>query len=258
MRSNRSFALAVAVAAAIFAASGPAGAVERSCTALYEVRPTNFEGTSVWHEFRGHAASTDPDSARRYALDHIFACIRDHWFGDARGAGQPASCGPPKVLDYPFDVIGHDITAEICAANPGQSTILVSVILHFNDTGACMPGDNLYQMELEPNGRITCPTPRTTIEPMPRLEPVDPNTPAPVSLMPGVRLPGNDIGAHWLGRTGTWQDCARICAETDGCRAWTWRRPGTNPARPDEARCLLKSRVLVVAKDPCCTSGLRE
>lgn len=47
--------------------------------------------------------------------------------------------------------------------------------------------------------------------------------------------------------------CAAACKAENGCRAWTYARPGYNGPN---ARCYLKGRLTPPRKKPCCISGV--
>lgn len=64
----------------------------------------------------------------------------------------------------------------------------------------------------------------------------------------GGDLRSFDVEAHEHGET-----CANVCKAENGCRAWTYARPGYGSA---SARCYLKNRVTAPRRKPCCISGV--
>jgi len=251
----------------------PAAAeVYRTCAAEFVLRPSTprlEEARSAAFSAVGRHAADDV-AARRDARHRLEVCARDHW-ADPHADAAPASCGgggprTPGLIDYPLANLLRDATALSCAANPGVDDIWIDIQIHVRGGEGCTPPPDFWAIDLGRGVRIHCPQP-ATIVPLPRLErlPEQPRTIAPQPElrpvagppMPGVRLPGHDIGGEWLGMDGTWRDCLELCRDTDGCNAWTYRRPGTTPGR-DEAGCLLKSRAGERVSDTCCHSGIME
>jgi PAN domain len=253
--------------------AAPASAmVYGTCEAWYQIRSSAGGGTEA---YSGRFAAigvdaTNADEARANARDRLDRCIADHWSApnastapDRCSGGRP---GRPGVTDYPFTNLMADIAALACAANPGVAVLSVSVVVVVEGEAGCLPPGEGWAIdpfppwlrvdcavpgEIVPLPRLDRPAPQPErIVPMPRLEPVI----APP--LPGIRLPGSDIRRVWIGDDG-WARCEDLCAETFGCRAWTWRAPGTSGAG-SEAACLLKRAAGWQVPDPCCHSGIRE
>jgi hypothetical protein len=48
--------------------------------------------------------------------------------------------------------------------------------------------------------------------------------------------------------------CQVACEAEEGCRAWTYLRPGYG--QPPPAACYLKNRITRPQRKPCCISGV--
>jgi hypothetical protein len=69
---------------------------------------------------------------------------------------------------------------------------------------------------------------------------------------PFCDMPGDSNGK------GSWVDnavaCESLCDRTNGCRGWTWVKPGL--AGP-QGVCWLKSQLMPAVRSDCCISGFR-
>lgn len=72
-------------------------------------------------------------------------------------------------------------------------------------------------------------------------------------LEPGVDRPGADIARIALDEAEP-AACARLCADTPECQAFTFVQPGL---QGEQAMCWLKDEVPEAVASDCCTSGLR-
>ena len=279
--------VAALAVAGVTSAVSPAAAEYRSCHATYVIRPSDGHGEiAASSRFSGRApvlvgppltnvGAIQLNDARERARRLIEECVASHWAFPA-SATAPAVCvdndgpGLAGMHNYPFANLVDGVTDLICAANPGQGRIVVDIFVSVDGNTGCIPPPNRWAIEVTEAYPILCPAARTIV-PVPDLRPVVPDTedfvlpddresksdPAGVAFLPGIRLPGNDIGGGWIGLDGTWRRCVEMCDTTPGCNAWTWRGPGTTPGSP-EAGCLLKSRAGARVADPCCHSGIMQ
>jgi len=64
---------------------------------------------------------------------------------------------------------------------------------------------------------------------------------------------GGDYRHFEVAADSTGQACQRACEAEEGCRAWTYLRPGYGGAA---GFCYLKSRITRPQRKPCCVSGV--
>jgi hypothetical protein len=64
---------------------------------------------------------------------------------------------------------------------------------------------------------------------------------------------GGDYRRFDLAADPTGKSCQVACEAEEGCRAWTYLRPGYGQA---SAACYLKNRITRPARRPCCISGV--
>jgi PAN domain len=76
--------------------------------------------------------------------------------------------------------------------------------------------------------------------------------PAQMTFEVNIDRPGSDFTSFDLGSASA-RSCQRACIRDDGCRAWTYVRPGYQGAAP---RCWLKGAIPAGTPNPCCISGI--
>ena len=177
-------------------------------------------------------------------------------------------------MNYPFDHLGQDLTAALCAANPDVTSLTISVELRISGETGC-GGD---PVPIANNVRINCSGPigdggasEVFDDDQPAIgddgswecvgddceggaAPADaPPAVATYRPLPFIRLPGNDLRLIEMSAPN-WLLCRQACTEDARCGAWTYRSP-TAESGPV---CLLKSRAGVIIPDPCCRSGVKN
>lgn len=270
--------LAAAAAMAILAAPADAD-YRRSCRAWLEIRPA---GTSTaiesyqWRVYNTVSLYAQVNEARREARRAIVTCMETHW-GARNGDAVPYACQSHDSLEfsgYPFSGLADQLRDDICGASSEVRHDVDLVLFIDGERGCVVDGGNINpatRVDIASGYRINCPIPEgggwERVDPPPIPEGGDwdcvgegcadtaggpPSSPP----LPGIRLPGNDIGGVWTPGEG-WQVCWQMCEDTPACRAWTWRGPGTTGAG-STAGCLLKSRAGPQIPDTCCHSGIKE
>ena len=74
------------------------------------------------------------------------------------------------------------------------------------------------------------------------------------AAMEATDLPGGDIASYHL-ESGNFRECARICTQVSGCRAWTYQDTGV-PGGAISGRCWIKNIVPPTVYASCCVSGI--
>ena len=272
----RALLLAGAAAALALGFAAPASAdYRRSCRAWLEIRPAGSStalASYQWRVYNTVTFYTQVNDARRDARRAIVTCMQTHWDGRDSGVA-PYACQTHGSLEfggYPFADLSGQLRDDLCTEG-GEVRLDVDLVLFIDgETGCVVDGGNINpatRVDIASGYRINCPIPEgggwERVDPpadeggIPDAGDWERAGPPGRPPMPGVRLPGNDIAADWIGLDGTWQVCWQMCQDNPACAAWTWRGPGTTPGS-DQAGCLLKSRAGVQIPDACCHSGLRE
>jgi hypothetical protein len=286
-KAFNAWAIAMTLVAAVAASSAFAD-VTRQCNAQWRFMPQNDSMTYVSYAFSARRTAALPNQARRDARATILACARDAW--DNRDADmRPDSCTSRfdhELVDYPFDALARDVTDALCAANPEQDHMLISVELTITgDTGCVASGDSdrftiasnvaidcrapigdgggwecvgeecdgdEAEVPIGDGGDWDCVGPGCEGDATGTEDDAPPATATYVPL-PMVRLPGNDLYMIELDAPN-WMLCRQACTEDDRCGAWTYRAP-TAASGP---LCLIKSRAGIPVPDACCRSGIRQ
>lgn len=240
---SRSPRVLAAGLAAIFLAgsfAAPTAAdISRSCIGTITIGAEG--GTAVRRDFTIPVTVSSrvyANKARRRSRDAIISCVQDHWnmrMSDSR----PHWCN--QGGDYPFQGFSEDMTALICAANPGRQSFLVSVTLWVHGRDGCESerygrgASDWGDYNIASDYRVYCwlaPEPETR---------------------EGWNLPGRDY--HWfhMDRDANWQECAKTCAQQDQCEAWTYK----HPMGGDPPLCFLKDSVPGWHRDGRFVSGIK-
>jgi hypothetical protein len=247
----------IAVAIAVSAIQPAMADYRRSCRASLEVRQagTNTARRAYqWTVYNTVTLYAQVNEARREARRAIVNCVQTHW--DARDAeAAPYSCqsqGSLEVREYPFENLAERLRDDLCAANPREFRQDVDLVLFIEgERGCVVDGGNINpatRVDIASGYRINCPIPSGESWAC-----VGEGCEPP---LPGIRLPGNDVGDSDIPGQD-WRVCEQMCEETPACGAWTWRAAGTSgPGSPE--RCLLKSRAGTQIHDSCCHSGIRN
>ncbi len=267
-------------------ATGPERALAdetRGCDAEVRVLPQNASQT--YRTFRFNARATvssllKVNHARWLSRQGIKDCVQAHWDGRAT-PGLPSACeNHPdfEFVDYPFYDIEAEVTDALCAANPGVSSLFVTVEVDITGREKCRIGHGHDPVIIAENQQIICEE-TTAEEPESptetgeeeaagdqpfigdgggdeRADPSpsdDPPASASYTLLPMIRLPGNDLRLIELSAPN-WLLCRLACTDDATCGAYTYRAPnaGSGPL------CLLKRRAGVPIPDPCCQSGIKR
>jgi hypothetical protein len=69
-----------------------------------------------------------------------------------------------------------------------------------------------------------------------------------------IDRPGGDYRRFEIAPDPTGMSCQVACEAEEGCRAWTYLRPGYG--QPPPAACYLKNRITRPQRKPCCISGV--
>lgn len=270
-----------AVAALVLAFAVPADAdYRRSCRAWLELRPAGTSRAIESYQWRVYNTVTllaQVNEARREARRAIISCMEEHW--DNREAGTvPYACqthGSLEFSGYPFLAnLSNQLRDDICGSSDELRHDLDLVLFIDGERGCVVDGGNINpatRVDIASGYRINCPAPEgggwERVDPPPigdagGWECVgegcgDSASGPPASPpLPGIRLPGNDIGGAWTPGQD-WRACWQMCEDTPACGAWTWRGPGTT-GPGSTAGCLLKSRAGAQVPDACCHSGVKD
>ena len=212
--------------------------ISRSCRGTLSISVAGGGGATVRHEFtipvtvanRLHA-----NQARRRSRDAIISCVQDHW-DMGMSDGRPYWCNGGG--NYPYQAFSQEMTAEICAENPGRQSFLVDITLWVHGNDGCeserMVNDWGYY-DIANDYRVYCWTP-------PQPERRD-----------GWNLPGRDYRSFEMDRGANWQECAKTCGQEARCEAWTYKHAaGGNPPL-----CFLKDSVPDWHRDTRFISGIK-
>ena len=262
----------------------------RSCAATLLINPSDLLRIQARIRFRGQI--TVPrysmvNEAREAAHDYIFRCFSEHWRN--RDAPEPpVICTEYMAMypetafmpDYPFSRLSDDIAKAACDANPGALGLTVTVELQVRGDTGCVP-PRLADLPTPMDARIYASDLRVSCTELPgegggfersdepigdggRFEPsgsddgaAPPPPPPPPSasytLLPAIRLPGNDLRLIEL-PAPNWMLCRQACTDEADCGAWTYRAPNGRSG----PICLLKRRAGMRVPDLCCRSGIKH
>ncbi len=136
-------------------APGPAAAdIRRSCDGVLTISTTG--GTTVRHDLRAWMTERNrvyANRARERSRAAIYACMRDHW-AQRMTSSRPASC--QQVGGYGYIGFSQEMTAEICAANPGRQSFLVNVRIAVTGDTGCTVNNDWAGVELAHGYRVYC------------------------------------------------------------------------------------------------------
>ncbi len=213
--------------------------ISRSCRGTITISTAG--GTSVRNSFtipvtvpnRAYA-----NRARERSRDAMLSCVREHW-NMRMSSNRPHWCN--NGGDYPYQAFSQEMTAAICAANPGRQTFLVNVGLDITGKKGCEHPDasarnNVWgAYTIARDYRVWC-----WLDPEPEVR-------------QGWNLPGRDYRYYNMPAGATADDCAEDCASDSRCEAWTYK----HPAEGNPPMCFLKDSVPDWNRDARFVSGIK-
>lgn len=225
-------AVQIAFLAVLSVAAVPAAAeISRSCIGTLSIYSS---GNDLSYDFTIPVTVSSrayANRARERSREAIISCVQEHWamrMTDSR----PHWCN--EGGNYPFQSFSQDMTDAICAANPGQQSIVVGVRLRVNGRTGCFRERYVSDwgvFDIADDYRIYCSIPRNQV-------------------FQNTDMPGGDY-TNFTPDTANHEECRKACNQQDRCQAWTYVRP--RDGRP--ARCWLKDRVPERRPGNCCVSG---
>ena len=234
LRRMEGWTLLLTVWAALASGVGPAIAdISRSCIGTLSI---NSGGNDVEYEFTIPVTVANrlyANQARERSREAIISCVQEHW-AMRMTDNRPHWCN--EGGNYPFQAFSQEMTAAICAANPGQQSFTVNVSLRVHGDTGCFRERYVSDWgvyDIARDYRVYCSAPRE-------------------HLFQNTDLPGGDYD-HFAMRTTNYEECLKACNQQDRCQAWTFVRPRGG----DPAVCWLKDRVPESQSSACCTSGTK-
>lgn len=228
----------LAVILSALALALPSGAdIRRSCQGVLSINVAGA-GNDLSYDLRAYVTAQNrmwANTARERSRDAMIYCTRNHW--DMRmSANRPAACD--GIDGYPFRAFSQDMTAAICAANPGRQSFMVDVVLDISGDTGCHEARNIndwgsYRIVIADDHRVYSWIPRE-------------------QLFMDTDMPGFDI-RNFHPDTDNHEECRKACDRMDGCWAWTYVRP--RDGHPSQ--CWLKDTVPERRSSGCCISGTK-
>lgn len=170
------------------------------------------------------------NAARERAREALISCFREHW-AMRMSTDRPYWCA--NVEGYPFQALSQELSRDVCRANPGRDSLVISIAMHISGERGCEGVNEWAGVRMATGYRIYCRIPREEV-------------------MQGTDMPGFDYRNFPLA-VSRWQECQKHCEDETRCQAWTYVHPrGGQPAH-----CWLKDRVPDRVSSSCCVSGTK-